>query len=348
MFHRNLFPKLTLASLLLCSVSIAQASDHADAPLLDRNLRISDLYAFQSPTNSDNTVLILAVNPSASLANGTTFSSEGRYEFLIDNDADAEPDVTYSVSFTATTPQGTQTLQVFRNNSAYGSGRTERNISITGGSTLRAGLFDDPFFFDPSALDGSPNGFGDAFRGRDVSAIVLEVPSSELGGPDIGVWARTLIGGSQQDRVGRPATSLILSLSSNSFNQGDPVNDLANFGNAARARVRSRNGGNVALATEVADMLLPDLITLDTSSSSSEGFLNGRRLADNALDDTLSLVFNRPIDDGVDENDVPFRNVFPYLAPAHVPFIIPEPSGIVLAVLGLSAAMFRRRRRSQV
>ena len=53
----------------------------------------------------------------------------------------------------------------------------------------------------------------DFFAGLDVSAIVLEVPSSELNGADtnIGVWARTLNqNGDQIDRVGRPAINTAL------------------------------------------------------------------------------------------------------------------------------------------
>ena len=43
----------------------ARAADHLDAPILVGNgqLDINDVYAFQSPSNADNTVLIMTVNP---------------------------------------------------------------------------------------------------------------------------------------------------------------------------------------------------------------------------------------------------------------------------------------------
>jgi len=354
MTHRNVWLTLAIASWLIGTAPLLDAADHLDAPLLVGNgdVDINDLYAFQSPTNPDNTVLIVTVNPFAPLAgevNGTTFNPGARYEFLIDNDGDALPDVIYSASFTAASPEGVQALQLSRNNSNYGFGSTETDIVTSSGGALRAGLFDDPFFFD---LAGFQNGLAftgvDAFAGANVSAIVLEVPSSELGGPNIGVWARTwVVGapGSQADRIGRPAinTVLIPSARKDEFNQADPVNDFADFGADVQATIESLNGNDAAHAATVTGVLLPDLLTFDTSSSA--GFLNGRQLADDVIDAELTLLTNSstPVGDGVDANDVAFLNSFPYLAPAHV---IPEPSGIVLVILGLSSVSFWQRKLS--
>jgi hypothetical protein len=53
------------------------------------------------------------------------------------------------------------------------------------------------------------------------------------------------------------------------------------------------------------------------------GFPNGRRLADDILDASLQVVagelVGHPNDlgDGVDANDVPFMNKFPYVALPH-------------------------------
>src|SRR5690606_10443539 len=126
-------------------------------------------------------------------------------------------------------------VSLMRNGAAVASGLVGSPLAVAGGGTVQAGLFDDPFFFD---LAGFQNGFAftgaDAFAGANVSGIVLEVPSSELNGVDsnIGVWARSLDGGMQVDRVGRPAVNTVLLASGRkqAFNEGAPADDGANFG----------------------------------------------------------------------------------------------------------------------
>lgn len=74
----------------------------------------------------------------------------------------------------------------------------------------------------------------------------------------------------------------------------------------------------------VADLVVPDSIQVDFNQPS--GFPNGRRLADPVIDVTLAALFldltKEPVTRFValplnpPANDVPFRTVFPYLAPA--------------------------------
>ncbi|HWT23341.1 MAG TPA: DUF4331 domain-containing protein [Solirubrobacteraceae bacterium] len=58
----------------------------------------------------------------------------------------------------------------------------------------------------------------------------------------------------------------------------------------------------------------------------TSGFPNGRRLADDVTDAELRVVGGflkgnkLPLGDGVDQNDVPFRAAFPYVAPPHAGF----------------------------
>jgi hypothetical protein len=57
-----------------------------------------------------------------------------------------------------------------------------------------------------------------------------------------------------------------------------------------------------------------------------QGFPNGRRLADDVTDIELRVIGGflkgnkLPLGDGVDQNDVPFRATFPYVAPPHPGF----------------------------
>lgn len=80
----------------------------------------------------------------------------------------------------------------------------------------------------------------------------------------------------------------------------------------------------VAPGVSVADLVVPDTLTMNLSATS--GFPNGRKLADPVIDVTLAVIFldlsvhgagtlaGLPLNPP--ENDVAFRNGFPYLAAA--------------------------------
>ena len=323
---------------LLC-VAAGEAADHLDAPGIQTrpDVDINDLYAFQSPTNPDNTVLIMTVNPFATP--GATFNTDANYAFHIDNNGDAMADIVYDATFTAG-----GMLNVQSSGMSVGSGAVGETIALAGGGLAQAGIYDDPFFFD---LDGFTNGLmftgEDAFAGADVSGIVLEIPSASLGGSSLGVWATTSDASGQIDRMGRPAinTVLIPLARKDEFNQASPADDFATFGDDVQTAIESLNGGDAGHAATLTSILLPDVLTIDTSDAS--GFLNGRQLADDVIDAELTLLTNSmsPIGDGVDANDVAFPGVFPYLAPANVP----EPSGWLLGLLSLPIVLSRRMRR---
>jgi hypothetical protein len=349
-------PLLAFVLLLIFSAPVSQvvAADHLDAPDLrtpgQGGKDINDVYVFQSPTNPANSVLVVTVNPFAGLVNpfGTkserTFDPNVEYQLQIDNNGDAVADVTYSTTFTAPVG-GVQTLSTARNGAAVATGATGTDVPVTGGGMVQAALFDDPFFFD---LVGFNNGFNftgdDTFAGADVSAIVLEVPSTQLqdgANTNIGVWARTVVGGNQIDRMGRPAinTALIPSSMKDAFNAGAPADDVANFSDEATAAITGLS--DAANAAALVPILLPDIITFDTSDAG--GFLNGRRLEDDVIDAELNLLSAGAVTtDGVGANNVAFRGVFPYLA---APNLIPEPSTVVLLAVAASVLAWGRLRR---
>ena len=319
-----------------------RAADHLDAPGLtppggDRRLDINDVYAFRSPTNSKNTVLIMTVNPVAGAGNPDTFLPNASYEFLIDGNGDAKPDTEIEIDF-GKVKDGVQEVEVEIDGprrEVEAEGKTGRTIKIKGGGMLRAGLFDDPFFFDLLsflAIDLSiPSvpfcevGDGNFFAGLNVSAIVLEVPSKWLGPNNIGVWARTVLGGTQIDRMGRPAINTVFipnnpfePVSSepsqkNAFNAGKPKNDQADFRGEVVDTLEIFYGAGSQAAQDLADILLPDILTIDTSSSA--GFLNGRQLADDVIDVELGIVTNGAVTTDCVGNDSAFTTTFPYLAP---------------------------------
>ncbi|MEO1616930.1 MAG: DUF4331 family protein [Planctomycetota bacterium] len=321
------FRFLCLGLLVLASQlqpGLVHAADHLDAPLVgtDGRLDINDVYIFRSPNDSSKVAMVMTVNPLAGVLSPTTFNTSARYEFNIDNDGDAQPDVVYQLAFGTPRPTDlSQRVTLRRNGALIGRGITGRNVRIrtAGGGLLRCGTFDDPFFFD---LVGFQNGLAfegnDFFEGLNTSAIVLEVPRSDLGGDAVGLYCRTVIGGTQFDRMGRPAinTVLIPSDAKDVFNETDPSDDPSVFGDTVRASVTALSG-DADYAAAITDVLLPDLLTVDTSQSTA--FLNGRQLADDVIDASLSLLTRGVVEgDGVDANDVEFPGVFPYLAPAHV------------------------------
>ena len=352
------FTRTLLIAALATPATGAFASDHLDAPGVEGNGQadINDLYAFQSPENADNSVLILTINPGAGALSPTNFSTALDYDILVDNDGDAVPDVSFTTRF-ADTADGGQSFTTTRTaggvTTTVGSGATGTSIT-DGNSQIATGVFDDPFFFD---LNGFNDGFNftgdDFFAGLDVSAIVLEVPSADLGDANVGLYARTITDdGVQIDRAGRPAinTVLIPEGSKDAFNAGDPVDDFDVFGDEVNATIVSLS--DQANADALTPILLPDLLTFDPSDPS--GFLNGRGLTDDVIDAELGLLTAGALTtDGVDANDVAFLDVFPFLAPSNAvapvdpttPNVVPTPSAAVagLALLGL---MGRRRRRA--
>ena len=184
----------------------ASAADHLDAPGVkaDGRTDINDVYTFQSPTNADNTVLIMTVNPLAGVSSGTTFHPNAEYRFNIDDNGDAVADANIDVTFGKVKKNGSQKLKVElkgENGNAKSQGMVNQEVGFAETGRVMAGTFDDPFFFD---LEGFRNNFQftgtNFFAGLNVTAIVVEVPSSMLGDGGIGVWATTTVKGKSSIR----------------------------------------------------------------------------------------------------------------------------------------------------
>ncbi len=370
--------------------SSAGAADHLDAPGLTPpggsvQTDITDVYAFRSPTNPNNTVVALNVNGVASAGESApgpdrTFaqaiplvktSTPVTYNLHVDNNGDAVTDVNIEVAFGAPKADGSQAMRVKLTGSngekelegqstAFGAAPVVNRGA--GGITAFAGRRDDPFFFDLvgflNLLDlggrslvgcGSPTSHPERnfFANRNASSIVLEVPSRLLtaGSPKIGVWGSTNIPGLQVDRMGRPAIATVFipnnpippdrvsdgkSSLKSTYNHSDPVNDQANFRGEVVDTLQflfSLNdpatglGGtddpsdDAAKISGLADFLLPDILTLDTSSSA--GFPNGRRLDDDVIDTELGLVTEGFVTTDCVANDNTSLSTFPYLGNPH-------------------------------
>jgi len=352
----------------------AKAADHLDAPGLTPpggsvQTDITDIFAFRSPTNPDNTVLALNVNGVASPSEvppgpNRTFADKiplvghderVTYNLNIDNNGDAVTDKRLAIRFGKPQADGSQKLQV----KIIGAGEGEESdglVNLEGWSTafgatpvinhkdgisLFAGRRDDPFFFDlPGFLNilgpgsligcGSPTSHPerDFFAGRNVSSIVIELPSSLLtrGSSKIGVWGSTNVPDLQIDRMGRPAIATVFIPNNplppdrvsdgkaslkNTYNHSDPVNDQANFRGEIIDTLEAGFGRSATDSNALADFLLPDILTFDTASSA--GFPNGRRLNDDVIDTELNLLSNGAIPTDCVPSDNTLLSTFPYL-----------------------------------
>ena len=302
------------------------AADHAEAPLLIGNPQqdINDIYAFQSPANAQNVVFVMTVNPEAGVTSPETLDPNTIYEFLIDIDGDARADINFELRVSQPNGLGQQSVLLQTGRTTLARGRTDSNIAVRGGGQLFVGVKDDPFFFDSNILALMPDGMNNFGPEEDVTAIVLEMPRRNLRADNIGVWGITEKFGQQFDRMGRPGiASTVISPGAQRdlFNAGQPADDREDFRQQVIDNILGLNaaiddafmGGSQPDpdAAALADILLPDILTIDTSNRA--GFLNGRRLEDDVIDAALGLLTNNEITtDGV-ANDSTFSNTFPYL-----------------------------------
>lgn len=208
-----------------------------------------------------------------------------------------------------------------------------------------------------SLLAGQPNftlldRARDSFAGYNVLMVVLSVPAAQLRGPAgnvIGLSAytqqrkRTTISDDGDpvfqgpfvtiDRMGVPAINsmLVPYARKDEYNRAPTTDDArGRFALDIRASLQAL-GTDVTgtlelgrLAVLRGDMLRLNLSVANTGPQGGDNpaaaFPNGRRPGDDVMDSLLTLINNRvALGDNVDQNDVGFRNVFPFFAPPHQP-----------------------------
>lgn len=198
------------------------AADHIDAPAVtgpssaSLGNDITDVYAFQSPSDNSKMVLVCNVqglmSPSASTT--ASFPSNVMYEMNIDNTGDNVEDlvIQFLVQNGKVRAYGPAAPAVKGTMSTVltGAGYTEAQVTaygsapVTGtganGIKIFAGPRDDPFFFDlvrfKEIIAGTQTAFRspgvDTFAGTNVLSLVIELPKSLLGsGATINYWCET-------------------------------------------------------------------------------------------------------------------------------------------------------------
>jgi hypothetical protein len=324
------------------ALTVGDDTANVGSPNGDPRTDITDVYAFLKPGDPSKSILILNVNPLAPLLAGA-FNSQAIYELNIDTNGDAVADRSFRIRFseveagsqTATVHLATGNPAASLNNGgpaiiagAPVSFGPEPRITVRGEYRFFAGLRSDPFFFDLLGfIDDFNFSHGDFFADKNVFGIVLEVPNSALGATaaTTSLWGRTLLAqnGSlmKDDRMARAAINTVFNhgQDKNIFNSIDPSQDLTattaegitfmtSFANTLKAL-----GGDPGLAT----VLLPDVLNYNSSKPTSYASLNGRRLQDDVIDFSLSLVTGGGLktDNVGPHND--YLSDFPYLGTPH-------------------------------
>ena len=305
-------------------------------PLGDARLDFCDLYAFPKPEDPSRSILIMDVHPSKALPEGSTttepFAPEAIYELRIDTDGDLVANITYRFRFSPS-ESGAQSATVHRIEGGDGgvaivegapvSMGPEAQVSQAGEYRFYAGWRSDPFFYDAGgALNEFQYTGDDFFADSDVCSIVLELPNSEFGGGEVGLWHRTLVRGDDANwtQVERGArTQLVPFLVPNeekdAYVGSEPADD-AGFIDVLGHSLEHIGGYSPEEAKRVAGTLLPDIIRYDPKRPVAYPD-NGRLLTDDVGDFNVAIFTNGKVtEDGVGpHNDL--LPEFPYLGPPH-------------------------------
>jgi hypothetical protein len=309
----------------------------------DARLDFCDLFAFPKPEDSSRSILIMDVHPSVSVnpegpTSAEPFAPEALYELKVDTDRDAVADIAYRVRFSPS-ENGAQSATVRRveGSDAAGTGEggeaiiedapvsmgSDAQVTQAGDYRFFAGWRSDPFFYD---VGGALNDFQftgeDFFADKDVCSIVLEVPNSELGATEVGLWQRTLIpadggGWVQVDRGAhtQQVTFVIPNEEKSEYLGGEPADD-ARFVDSIAHSLEHAGGYPPEEARRLAEPMLPDILPYDPTRP--VGYPdNGRLFTDDVGDRLVAILTNgRVTEDKVGPHE-DFLSEFPYLGPPH-------------------------------
>ena len=309
----------------------------------DARLDFCDLFAFPKPEDSSRSILIMDVHPSVSVnPEGPTsdepFAPEAIYELKVDTDRDAVADIAYRVLFSPS-ENGAQSATVRRveGSDAAGAGEggeaiiedapvsrgSDAQVTEAGDYRFFAGWRSEPFFYDALGLFNDFQFTGeDFFADKDVCSIVLELPNSELGATEVGLWQRSLVpadggGWVQVERQAHAQQVTVLTPNEEKveYLAGEPADD-ARFVDSIAHVLEHAGGYSAEEARQLAEPMLPDILPYDPTRP--VGYPdNGRLLTDDVGDYVLAILTNgRVTEDKVGPHE-DFLSEFPYLGPPH-------------------------------
>jgi len=324
-------------------------------PAGDARLDLTDLYVFQAPRDPTRTVLILNAN---TFAEAPAFHPDAVYRFNIDNDGDAETDVAISVVFSEP-DDGRQRATVY-----VAKGAEARSPEVVGEPIVRdaevsfgpepqivesgpyrffAGLRSDAFFVDfegvlnlfdyeggknftTRAGDSKPSPWtgSDRLANENAFAMVLELPTSELGGdPTIRVWGRVSLRRDGElvhlDRAGHPTVGSFFNTddTKEEYNAAEPAHDRERFMEQFVHVLGHTGDYSPEEARSAIDRegLLPDMLTFDPTQPA--GYPNGRQLTDHVIEFRLAFISKGEIPSDGLRPHTDLLSEFPYLGTPH-------------------------------
>jgi hypothetical protein len=348
-------------------------SHHFDTPTAreDPRINVCDFYLFAG--SPGHTVMAMTVNPDAGISSPATFRDEGLYAFRFDLNGDAKEELAFKVRFTEVQHadgdehRHIQHFEVRRSSGAQAhrgaageliaSGMTDTTAYGKDGVKAFAGLAPDLFAGDAQALGkfrtalAKENRFAaeawenrnNFFAKRNVTAIVLEVPTRMIGQGRIHAWATaSLYGHAPEVQVSRWGLPLITNVLipdeavREIYNRTGPAEDREKLGPALSqftARVSGLAGStpdSQEYGRQVADRLCPIMLPYELGSDAAFDFagFNGRALADDVMDVIITMASNVALSDGVAPDQTRIRPDFPYFGP---PFTAGEQAGVAPA-----------------
>ena len=334
-------------------------SHHFDTKLAreDPSLNVGDFYLFEGAPGT--TVMAMTVNPDLGLSAPDVLHPEGLYAFRFDLNGDAREEVTFKFRFGEPHHadndehahiQNVQVRRATGEDAIRGAagdllveGETGK-VEANSGVRAYVGIAPELFAADADALHNFLTAFfkdrrydGDSFlhgknffAGRNVTAIVLEVPTNLIGQGKVHAWATiSLYGHAPEMQVSRWGLPLITHIfikdpdsedSKEQFNTSVPSEDVSRFSKAIAdfSEKMTTYAGSAAAPAEygkqIAGRLCPVTLPyeLGTPATFDVAGFNGRALADDAMDVMLTLASNKPLADGVAPDRSRIRNEFPY------------------------------------
>jgi len=321
----------------------------------DTRLDLTDLYAFQVPTDPSRTVVILNCN---SFSKAAAFHPDAVYRINFDNNGDAENDISLSLVFSEPR-DGRQRVNVYlaqgpdsRGIEASGerifedvevSFGPEPRITTSGDFRFFVGLRSDAFFIDFAGilnmfdhkggknftgLEGAPEPGRwtgtDLFANYNVFSMAFELPTSLLGAdPSVRIWGRVSVRRNGKlvpvDRAGHPtlANFFLTDKVKPEFDGSEPANDKERFLDEFVHSLEHVGGYSVEEAKAVLDShgILPDMLSFDPHKPG--GYPNGRLLTDHIVAHRLAMLSNGKIPpDGLKPHTDLLAD-FPYLGTPH-------------------------------
>jgi hypothetical protein len=350
-------------------------SHHFDTPTAreDPRINVCDFYLFGGSPGHTVMAMTVTVNPDAGVAAPATFRDEALYAFRFDLNGDAKEELAFKVRFdpvehaSGDEHRHVQHFEVRRSSGAQASkgmkgdliatGMTGAPVSAKNGVKAFAGLAPDLFAGDAQALGkfraalAQENRFAaeawenrkNFFARRNITAIVLEVPTEMIGRGRIHAWATaSLYGHAPEVQVSRWGLPLITNVLipdeavKEIYNRTGPAEDREKLGPALSqftARVSGLAGSTpnpAEYGRQVVDRLCPVMLPYELGSDAAFDFagFNGRALGDDVMDVIITLASNVALADGVAPDRTRMRPDFPYFGPA---FTAEEQAGVAPA-----------------